>query len=84
MEILLEIRPWCHLYAQLGPRLMEMFLEIRPWRRLYALLGPLSYENITRDTTMASFVRLKRFLVFWKKNEISEILLQVAVDLGID
>jgi transposase len=63
---------------------MEMFLEIRPWRLLYALLGPWSYENITRDTTMASFVRLKRFLVFWKKNEISEILLQVAVDLGID
>ena len=66
MEILLEIKPWRLLYAQLGPRLMEMLLEIRPWRLLYALLGPWSYGNITRDMTMTSFVRLERFRVIWK------------------
>jgi hypothetical protein len=38
------------------PGLMEILLEIRPWRLLYVLRGPWSYGNITRDTTMASFV----------------------------
>ena len=42
---------------------MDMLLEIKPWRLLYALLGPWSNGNITRDTTMASFVRLKKFLI---------------------
>ena len=38
---------------------MVILLEIRSWRLLYALLDPWSYGNITTDTTMASFVRLK-------------------------
>ena len=45
---------------------MVILLEIRPWRLLYALLDPWSYVNITTYTTMASFVRLKSFLVLWK------------------
>ena len=36
------------------------------WRLLYVLLDPWSCGNITTDTTMASFVHLKRFLVLWK------------------
>jgi hypothetical protein len=66
MEILLEIRPWRLLYAQLGPRIMEMLLEIRPWRLLYALLGPWSYGNITTDKILASFVFPTWSLVLWK------------------
>jgi hypothetical protein len=45
---------------------MVILPQIRPWRLLYALLDPWSYVNITTYTTMASFVRLKSFLVLWK------------------
>ena len=45
---------------------MDILLEIRPWRLSYALLDPWSHGNITRENTMASFVRLNRFLVLWR------------------
>jgi hypothetical protein len=55
------------LWNRFADKISSTLYVIQLSDRVYndALLDPWSYGNITTDTTMASFVHLKRFLVLW-------------------